>query len=132
MVPGRNLSAPKKPKVGKLFIADVVEAARERRNENRLHGLFEIIRDETPAWPNDNKIIAKLAADIHDEVVTELRGMAAADNASWYSKGEIEISAARYAARLLIKHAAWRKYEDGLEEINRRALEETEEVEDAF
>jgi hypothetical protein len=54
------------PKFSKQFIAEVVAAAREKRDRNRMAALFETIEETVTAWP------AKVSEDFIAEISTDL------------------------------------------------------------
>jgi hypothetical protein len=94
------------PKISKRFVAEVVAAARKRRDRDNMEALFETIEENVAAWP------AEVSEDFIAEVTVSLTDIIyrLADD-DWRSDGAIETKATRYAALLLIKQVAWRKYE---------------------
>jgi hypothetical protein len=99
--PVRAGSARHYPKAGKQFIAKCNKQARNIRDECRMNAVFATIEKQTPAAPlevsDDN--IASVADDLA-EVIWR-----------FCDEGDDERVVPRYAALLLIKQTAWRKFE---------------------
>jgi hypothetical protein len=107
----------------KQFIATVQCEAIKLRDRNRLHGLFEYINKQVPAWPNERKISDDFKAEIADDVGHELRCLLQLGDDLVGSDME---KFARCVALLLIQQAAWRRYDDELKayDYDKSAAEE--------
>jgi hypothetical protein len=103
------------PKLSKQFIAEVVDAAREKRDWNRANALFETI-EETVEWT------AEVGEDFIAEATSDLVGIIrrfACEHGDSDCDSALEAKAARYAALLLIRQVAWRKFKSKLSEGHR-------------
>jgi hypothetical protein len=101
-------------KVGKRFVAEVIDAAREQRDRDYMNALFETTEKNVEVWPTEasKDFIAEAAADLANILY---RLACEHGDSGWRRDGAIETKAAHYATLLLIKHVAWRKFQAKLE-----------------
>jgi hypothetical protein len=116
------------PRVSQRDIDECVKEARKLRDGDEQIEMFNTIDQKVEAWPKSRTGDDDLAEYVRTYAQDIIHRLARKyDDPDWQVDGAIEIRAARYAALLLIKQAAWHKHKAELLEVTAREYEVSDE-----